>query len=174
NGILGGGFTSRLNMNLREEKGWTYGAGSNVSDALGPQVFSVSTSVQTDRTADALSEIARELNEIGDERPPSSAELELYRRGQVLTLSDRFETNNAMVGYLSYVTRFEHPYEWVTTLPGRYAALTPETVGAAAAMLHPDAMTWVIVGDLSQIEAGVRALGLGELEVWDAEGARLR
>lgn len=174
NGILGGGFTSRLNMNLREEKGWTYGAGSNVSDALGPQVFSVSTSVQTDRTADALSEIARELNEIGGVRPPSGEELDLYRRGQVLTLSDRFETNNAMVGYLSYVTRFEHPYEWITTLPDRYAALTPEIVGAAASMLHPDAMTWVIVGDLTRIEAGVRALGLGEVEVWDAEGNRLR
>ena len=79
-----------------------------------------------------------------------------------------------MVGYLSYVTRFEHPYEWITTLPDRYAALTPETVGAAASMLHPDAMTWVIVGDLTRIEAEVRALGLGELEVWDAEGNRLR
>lgn len=174
NGLLGGGFTARLNMNLREEKGWTYGAGSYVSDALGPQVFSVSTSVQTGRTADALSEIARELNEIGGARPPSSEELELYRRGQVLTLSDRFDTNNAMVGYLSYVTRFGHPYEWITTLPDRYAALTPETVGAAASLLRPAAMTWVIVGDLSQIEAGVRALGLGEVEVWDAEGNRQR
>ena len=174
NGVLGGGFTSRLNMNLREEKGWTYGAGSNVNDALGPQVFSVSTSVQTDRTADALSEIARELNEIGGTRPASAEELELYRRGQVLTLPDRFETNNAMVGYLSYVTRYDHPYEWITTLPDRYAAQTPETVTAAADMLNPNAMTWVIVGDLSEIEAGVRALDLGEVEVWDAEGARLR
>ena len=174
NGVLGGGFTSRLNMNLREEKGWTYGAGSNVSDALGPQVFSVSTSVQTDRTADALAEIARELNEIGGVRPPSADELELYRRGQVLTLPDRFETNNAMVGYLSYVARFQHPYDWITTLPDRYAALTPEIVGEAAAMLRPDAMTWVIVGDLTRIEAEIRALALGEVEVWDAEGNRLR
>ena len=138
-------------------------------------MFSVSTSIQTDRTADALGEIARELHDIGGARPVTARELDLFRRGEVLTLPDRFETNNAMVSYLRYVTRFEHPYAWITTLPDRYAAATPEVVtSTAAAMLHPDAMTWVVVGDLSKIEAGVRALGLGEVQVWDAEGARLR
>ena len=174
NGILGGGFTARLNMNLREQKGWTYGAGSNVSEALGPQVFAVSTSVQTDRTADALSEIARELREISGTRVTTAEELELYRRGEVLTLPDRFGTNNAMVGYLRHVTRFQRPYDWITTLPDRYSAVTPDTVTQAAAILNPEAMTWVIVGDLSKIEAPVRAAGLGEVEVWDAQGARLR
>ena len=101
-------------------------------------------------------------------------ELNLYVRGQVLTLPDQFETSSAMVGYLRFVDRFEHPYEWITTLPDRYAALTPATIGEAAATLHPDAMTWVIVGDLSKIEAGIRALDLGSVEVWDAEGNRLR
>ena len=174
NGVLGGGFTARLNMNLREEKGWTYGAGSGVGDARGPQTFAVSTSIQTDRTAEALTEIARELRDIGGARPATPEELELFRRGEVLTLPDRFETNSAMVGYLRYVARFEHSYDWITTLPDRYAAATPEAVTAASAMLHPDAMTWVVVGDLSKIEAGVRALDLGEVEVWNAQGARLR
>lgn len=174
NGVLGGGFTARLNMNLREAKGWTYGAGSGVGGARGPQVFSVSTSIQTDRTAEALTEIAKELHDIGGARPVTAAELDLVRRGEVLTLPDRFETNNAMVGYLGYVTRFEHPYDWITTLPERYAAATPESVTAMASLLQPDAMTWVVVGDLSKIEAGVRALNLGDVEVWDAQGARLR
>jgi zinc protease len=174
NGVLGGGFTARLNMNLREQKGWTYGAGSHVSQARGPQVFAVSTSVQTDRTAEALAEIARELRDIGGERPTTVEELELLRRGQVLTLADRFETNNAMVRYLHHAARFDHPYEWITTLPDRYAAATPESVTAAASMLNPEAMTWVVVGDLSRIEAGVRAAALGEVEVWDAEGRKLR
>lgn len=174
NGVLGGGFTARLNMNLREEKGWTYGAGSSVSEARGPQVFVVSTSIQTDRTAQALAEIDRELREIGGSRPPGAAEFELFRRGKVLTLPDRLETNNALVGYLRQVARFERPYEWITTLPDRYAAATPQTASEAAALLDPDAMTWVIVGDLAKIEDGVRAAGLGEVEVWDAEGRRLR
>jgi zinc protease len=174
NGVLGGGFTARLNMNLRESKGWTYGAGSGISGARGPQVFTVSTSIQTDRTADALGEIARELKDIRGDRPATDQELELYRRGQILTLADRFETNNAMVGYMAYVTRFEHPYEWITTLADRYEAATPQSVTTTGAMLRPDAMTWVIVGDLSKIEAGVRALDLGPVEVWDAEGKQLR
>ena len=174
NGVLGGGFTARLNMNLREAKGWTYGAGSNVSDARGPQVFSVSTSIQTDRTADALGEIARELNDIGGDRPVTEQELDLLRRGRVLTLADQFETNTAMVAYMAYVARFEHPYEWITTLPDRYQAATPDGVTATAAMLRPEAMTWVVVGDLSKIEAEIRALNLGPVEVWDAEGVRQR
>ncbi len=101
-------------------------------------------------------------------------ELELYRRGEVLTLPDRLETNNAMVGYLRYVDRYDHPYEWIVSLADRYAAITPDTIAQTATMLHPDAMTWVIVGDLSKIEAPIRALDLGEVEVWDVEGNRLR
>lgn len=101
-------------------------------------------------------------------------ELDLFRRGQVLTLADRFETNNAMVGYMAYVSRFEHPYEWIATLPDRYEAATPQSVTATASMLRPEAMTWVVVGDLSKIEASVRALSLGPVEVWNVEGDRLR
>ncbi|WP_188055322.1 M16 family metallopeptidase [Sphingosinithalassobacter sp. CS137] len=174
NGILGGGFTARLNMNLREDKGWTYGANSGIGGGTGPQLFTVATSVQTDRTADALGEIARELHGIAGDRPVTPEELDFYVRGEVLTLPDRFETNNAMVGYLRWVDRYQHPYEWVTTMPDRYAALTPETIAQTATMLHPDAMTWVIVGDLSKIEADIRALDLGTVEVWDAEGGVLR
>ncbi|MFN3425884.1 MAG: M16 family metallopeptidase, partial [Novosphingobium meiothermophilum] len=160
NGVLGGGFTARLNMNLREAKGWTYGAGSGIGGGIGPQTFTVNTSVQTDQTAPALSEIAKELLGITGKRPVTAQELNLFVRGQVLTLPDQFETNNAMVGYLRWVEQYDRPYDWLTTLPRRYAALTPETLTKTAKMLNPDAMTWVIVGDLSKIETGVRALNL--------------
>ncbi len=174
NGVLGGGFTARLNMNLREAKGWTYGAGSGIGGGIGPQTFTVNTSVQTDQTAPALSEIAKELHGITGKRPVTAQELNLFVRGQVLTLPDQFETNNAMVGYLRWVEQYDRPYDWLTTLPRRYAALTPETLTKTAKMLNPDAMTWVIVGDLSKIETGVRALNLGPVEVWDADGKKLR
>ncbi|HVJ01223.1 MAG TPA: pitrilysin family protein [Sphingomonas sp.] len=172
--VLGGAFTARLNMNLREDKGWTYGANSYVAEARGPQVFGVATSVQTDKTAEALGEIDKEIRGIRAARPATRQELDLLIKGEVLGIPGRFETNQATVGYLQYVNRFARPYSWVTTLPEKYAALSPDTITRSAQLLHPDAMTWVVVGDLSKIEAKVRALKLGNVEVWDAEGRKLR
>ena len=175
NDVLGGGFTARLNMNLREDKGWTYGASSYISGSRGPQTFGVATSVQTDQTAAAIAEIRSELNQIGGDRPATVDELALIAKGEVLALPGRLETNQALVSYLRYVDRFEHPYEWLTGLAAQYEALTPEVVTRTALTeLRPDAMTWVVVGDLSKIEQNVRDLGLGPVEVWDAEGRKLR
>jgi predicted Zn-dependent peptidase len=174
NAILGGNFTSRLNMNLREALGWTYGANSYVGEALGPSVFGVSTSVQTDKTAEALAEIHNEIAAIQEARPVTPDELQLMEKGEVLALPGRFETNRAMVGYLQYVARFDRPYDWITTLPTQYRALDPAAITEAAQMLHPDALTWVIVGDLAKIEDKVRALDLGPMEVRDPEGRRIR
>ncbi|MBB4098715.1 M16 family metallopeptidase [Sphingomonas kyeonggiensis] len=174
NDVLGGNFTARLNMNLREAKGWTYGANSYVAEARGPQAFGVATSVQTDKTAEALGEIDKEIRGIHGDKPATQAELDLLSKGEVLSLPGRFETNNAMVGYLQYVNRFGRPYDWITTMPAKYAALRTDAITASAQLLHPDAMTWVIVGDLSKIEAKVRALKLGTVEIWDAEGRKLR
>ncbi|WP_114953779.1 M16 family metallopeptidase [Sphingosinicella terrae] len=175
NEVLGGNFTSRLNMNLREDKGWTYGASSFVADARGPQMFGVATSVQTDRTADALVEIRREIDGLRGERPATAQELDLVRRGRILALPGQLETNSALVGYLQHIDRFERPYDYLAGLPERYEALRPETIGATAReMIRPEALVWVVVGDLSQVEAGIRALELGAVEVWDAEGRRLR
>jgi len=174
NSVFGGGFTARINSNLREDKGWTYGAGSGISSAVGPQTFQISTSVQTDKTAAALAEIVKELEGITDSRPVTPEELELVRRGDVLTLADRYETNNAMVGYLRYVDRFDHPVNWIETLPDRYASLTPGDTAQVSSLLDPEAMTWVIVGDLSQIEDNVRALNLGPVEVRAPDGSIVR
>ncbi|MBO9622477.1 MAG: insulinase family protein [Sphingomonas sp.] len=174
NDLLGGGFTARLNMNLREGKGWTYGANSYVDEARGPQVFGIATSIQTDKTADALAEIATEVRAIGADRPVEPREIELLTKGEVLSLPGQFETNQAMVGYLQATDRLGRPYDYVTGLPDRYARIRPETVTAAAHTLRPDALTWVVVGDLAKIEQKVRGLGWGNVEVWDAEGRRLR
>ncbi|PSJ39082.1 M16 family metallopeptidase [Allosphingosinicella deserti] len=175
NDVLGGGFTSRLNMNLREAKGWSYGVNSFVEDSAGPQLFGIATSIQTDKTAEALTEIARELRDIRKDRPATADEIALVVKGQVLGLPGQFDTNQAMVGYLRWVSRFDRPYDYITSLPRRYAALRPETItSTASALLNPDAMTWVVVGDLSKMEAKVRSLNLGTVEIWDAEGRKLR
>lgn len=175
NDVLGGKFTSRINMNIREDKGWTYGANSSVDDAHGPRPFEIATDVQIDKTAEALAEIEKELLMIGHARPVTEPELSLMEKGEVLALPGRFETDQALVNYMQFVDRFGRPDNWVTTLPTQYAALKPQTITETAnALLHPDVMNWVVVGDLSKIESKVRALNLGAVEVWDAEGRRLR
>ncbi len=175
NGVLGGSFTARLNMNLREDKGWTYGASSFINEQRGPQNFGVATSVQTDKTSEALAEINKEIRAIRKERPATQAELDMMVKGNVLSLPGQFETNQAFVSYLQYVSLYDKPYDYLATLPAKYGALTPAAITKAAdEMLRPDAMSWVIVGDLSKIEAKVRALNLGPVEVWDAEGRKLR
>ncbi|MGV3729666.1 MAG: M16 family metallopeptidase [Sphingopyxis sp.] len=175
NSVLGGSFTARLNMNLREAKGWTYGASSYINSQRGPQNFGVATSVQTDRTSEALAEIDKEIRAIRKDRPATQAELDMMVKGNVLGLPGQFETNQAFVNYLQYVSLFDKPYGYLATLPAKYGALTPAAITKAADdMLRPEAMSWVIVGDLSKIETKVRALDLGPVEVWDAEGRRLR
>lgn len=80
-----------------------------------------------------------------------------------------------MVGYLQYVNRLDRPYDYIATLPDKYRALSPETItGTATALLDPAALTWVVVGDLGKVEQPIRALDLGAVEVWDAEGRKLR
>jgi len=175
NDVLGGNFTSRINMNIREDKGWTYGANSSVADSRGQRPFEIATNVQTDKTAEAMAEIEKELRAIGHDRPVTASELDLMEKGEVLALPGRFETDQALVGYMQFVDRFDRPENWVTTIPAQYAALTPEAITKTAdALLRPNAMTWVVVGDLSKIEAKVRALNFGTVEVWDAEGKKIR
>lgn len=159
NGILGGNFTSRLNMNLREAKGWTYGVNSGVGDARGPQIFAVATNIQTDKTSEALTEISKEVQAIRKDKPVTQQELDMLAKGEVLGLPGRFETNQAVVQYLEYVNRFDKPFDYIASLPGKYAALRPETVTSTASeILHPEALTWVIVGDLGKVEPKIRAL----------------
>ena len=175
NDVLGGGFNSRLNMNLREDKAWSYGAGSFLTNTQGQQIFAVSTSVQTDKTAEALLEIKKEILQIRSEKPITEQELALVVKGQVLSLPGRFEMNYSMLGYLQEMQRFGRPYDYVTSLPARFAELSPQALSAMASQtLRPDGLTWVVVGDLSQIESNIRKLGIADVEVWDAQGNKLR
>ncbi len=171
NNVLGGEFTSRINMNLREDKGWSYGAGSSVGQAIGPRSFRISTSVQTDKTAASIGEIVKELREYQTTRPPSAEELELMVKGNTLKLPGRFASNRSLLRYIMSNEHFGRPYNYAETLYDKYAALTPELLQKMAQEnLRPDAMTWVVVGDLEQIEQNIRDLNLGKVEIWDANG----
>ena len=175
NEVLGGSFTSRINMNLREDKHWSYGARSSLMETRGQRPWLLSAPVQTDKTVESIQEIRRELAEFIAARPITSDEVAKVRSRDVRALSGQFETNAAVSGAVGEQVRFGRPDDYVLTLRARLEAQTDAGVRAAAAQaFRPDALTWVIVGDLAKIEAPIRALGLGTVQVLDADGNVLR
>ena len=111
NNVLGGGFTGRINMNLREDKGWSYGAQSQIIDTAGQRPFLVLAPVQTDRTAESMAEIDRELGSIrtGGDQPPTADELARVKDQRTLTLPGRWETNGAVMADIVQLVRFGLP-----------------------------------------------------------------
>ena len=175
NNVLGDNFISRLNMNLRETKHWSYGARTTLRSAKGQQPFMAYAPVQSDKTAESMQEILRELREIRGKRPPTAAELRTAQLNTTLSLPGDLETNAALGGSISGIVLFGLPDDWLNTAVARINAQTLDDLKKAAARLpQPDALTWVVVGDLDRIEKPVRALKLGEVHVLDADGKPLR
>ena len=171
NMVLGGDFTSRLNMNLREDKHWSYGARSGAGGALGPRMWQASAPVQIDKTAEAVAEIQRELVAFtSGKRGTSADELASMQKIQTLSLPGAYETASAVLSTLEGNALYARPDDYVFKRKAEIEALTPAQVDAAAKTLDPNKLTWVIVGDLGKIEQPVRALKLGEVTVLDADG----
>ncbi len=169
NTILGGEFGSRINLNLREDKHWSYGAFSFIRDARGQRPFVAYAPVQTDKTKEAIVEVARELRGIIKDRPVEAEELAKAKSALTLTLPGEWETMSAVGGTVRSIITFELDDRYYDTYPGKVRALTLEQIPAAAAeVVHPDQLVWVIVGDRAKIEAGVRELNLGDVKVIEA------
>ncbi len=175
NSILGGEFSSRLNMNLRESKHWAYGSYSALGQALGQRVWTASAAVQIDKTVDSIKELQREIREYASAKAPAKPEeVKKIQSSEVLALPGSFETANAVLASITSIELYGRPDNYEAVRASRINALTPAKVQTAAAAIKPDSLTWVIVGDLKKIEAGIRALKLGELKVLDADGKVLR
>ena len=171
NGAFGGTFSARLNMNLREAKHWAYGAYSFSQDALGQRPYLLYAPVQTDKTADAAAELLREVRDVIGPRPLDASEIGRVKANDVRSLPGSYETAGAVLDALEDNALYDRPDDYVATLKQRTEAQTDAAVNAAAReVIRPDALTWVIVGDLSKIEQPVRALGLGTVAVVDADG----
>lgn len=172
---FGGDFLSRVNLNLREDKHWSYGVRSDVMPTQAQRPFVLRAPVQTDKTAESLAELLREYRTLIDQRPLAAGEVRAAQDRIVRRLPGSNETSAEIAGSYGLVLKFGLPQDYWTTLPDKVEALTPESVNAAARrLLQPEALTWVVVGDLSRIEEPVRKLGLGEVQVLDADGKRLR
>jgi zinc protease len=171
NAVLGSDFGSRLNMNLREDKHWSYGAGSFIRDARGPRPFIAYAPVQTDKTKESIVELQKELREMVSGRPVLPAELDRAKASLTLTLPGTWETMAAIAGTIDAIVTFGLDDRYFDTYADKVRAQTPASVTSAATRtVLPDHLVWVIVGDRARIESGLRSLGLGEIHLVDADG----
>ncbi len=175
NAVLGGEFSSRLNMNLRENKHWAYGSYSSASGAMGQRPWMAFAAVQIDKTAESLAEMRREIGEYASGKaPPKPEEVAKIQSTEIRGLPGSYETAGAVLGTLGGIVRYGRPDDYVFQRKAEIEGLTPEQVKAAAATINPNALTWVVVGDLKQIEKSVRALKVGEVFIVDADGKPVR
>ena len=171
NNILGGTFTSRINMNLREDKHWSYGASSFLFGARGQRPFIVYASVQTDKTKESMVEVSKELNEIVSSRPPTESELQKNKENEILRLPGSWETMAAVGGSINSIVKYNLPDDYYRKYAGEVKALNLDHVTKAAKkVVHPNNVIWVIVGDRAKIEAGIKDLGYGEVHFIDGDG----
>jgi predicted Zn-dependent peptidase len=162
NALLGGQFVSRINLNLREEKGLTYGARSSFDWRRAPGPFVVQTSVQTDATAVAVGEILRELADVGGDRPPTEGELALAKASLTRGFARNFETAEQVARALAQLSVYDLPPTWFDEFVGRVQAVDGAAViDAARRHLRPAAALVSIVGDRARTERDLDALGFG-------------
>lgn len=171
NEVLGGDFTSRINMNLREDKHWAYGASSLLWQARGQRPFIVYAPVQTDKTGASMAELQKELTGVTGSKPVTVDELARAKNLLTLTLPGDWETNGAVGGAIVTQVANGLPADYWDTYTGKVQGLTLEQVNQAAGeVVHPKQMVWVVVGDRAKIEAEVKAQNLGPIHYIDADG----
>ena len=161
NNALGGNFLARLNMNLRETKGWSYGVRGAPSVDENAVAYTVAAPVQADRTGDALAELRREIGDFVTTRGVSEEELERIVNNEIRELPGQFETSGAVLGSLQTIRKYDRPFDYYETLADRYRGQTVASLDAAArAAIDPDRFVWVVVGDASVVRPQLDALGL--------------
>jgi zinc protease len=170
NEVFGGAFTSRVNMNLREAKHWSYGAGSVALDARGQRPWIIFAPVQTDKTSESLQALSEELDDITGKRPVSDDELAKATDRRTRTLAGRWETGSAVLDALDEITTYGLPDDYYQTYAQKTAAVTRDDVGAAVSKaVDRGHLVWVVVGDRAKIEKGVRDLKLGPVRLLNGD-----
>jgi zinc protease len=171
NYTLGASFASRINMNLREQHGYTYGARSSFQEYRGGGAFFAGGLVRTDITGAAATELMKEIRNFID-KPSTSEELAAAKEASIRSLPGRFETNNAIADAMTNIFVYSRPLDYYAKLPAKYQAITEDDVAKAAkTYLHPDQVVILTAGDRSKIEQGLKDANLGPVEVRDLSGS---
>lgn len=164
--ILGGSFTSRINMNLREDKGWAYGARTMIADAREKRPMLYYAPVQTDKTTQSVQELIREAQQFGNTAPPTDEELQRFKSSFIRSLPGKYETNGAVLGAMSSIVEFDRPLDYIARNQQQVEALTvQDLLPVIESSISPDQTIWLIVGDLSQIEEPLREANIAPVVV---------
>lgn len=173
--VFGGQFTSRLNLNLREDKHWSYGARCFVWDAKGQRPFVAYAPVQTDKTKESIQEIIKEFKMVVGEKPIMDEEVTKNTTNSIMELPGRWETNRAVAGSVIEIEKYDLPKDFYQNYDQMMRNLkTPEVQGVAKNMIHPDQLNWFVVGDKAKILEGLQELGFDEIILVDSDGNPLK
>jgi len=161
NTILGTDFLSRLNADIRERRGWSYGVQGYLSTRLGRSPYIVQAPVQADKTGPAIAAMLEDIRDFLGPKGVTPAEFNKVVKGNIAALPAQFETTGAVLGQMQADALYGRPFDYVESLGQRYATLTPQIMDEAArTLLDPAALSWVVVGDKAQVEPQLRALDL--------------
>ncbi|MFU7528856.1 M16 family metallopeptidase [Qipengyuania sp. ASV99] len=161
NNSLGGNFLARLNMNLRETKGWSYGVRGGTQARENTVIYAISGGVQADRTGDSLAELVRETTTFLTTNGVTADELARNVASEIGELPGSFETSSAVLGAMEAIALFDRPDDYYETLVGKYTAQTTESLDAAArAALDVEDFIWVVVGDAEAVMPQLESLGM--------------
>lgn len=161
NEVLGGGFLSRLNSDLREDKGWSYGVYSALRNPVGPRSFVITAPVQSDRTGDAIRAILANVHAFPGDAPVTPEELDRVTEGTIRSLPNQFETNGSVLSAILQNDRLGRPDDYYETLAATYRAMDATRIEAAARdYLQQGALTFVVVGDRDTVAPQLDGIGL--------------
>jgi len=171
NGVFGGNFMSRINMNLREDKHWSYGVAARILPAKAQRPYISFSPVQTDKTKESLAELVNEYKGIAGAKPITADELKDEQASATLDLPGSFETGQELSGAYGQILEFNLPADYYNTYTQKALAVTPaEANETAAKYILPNHLVWIVVGDMSKVEPGIRELNIGEVHKIDADG----
>ncbi len=170
NRIVGGGFLSRINMKLREEKGWTYGASSSLDNKKQAVIWEVSAPVQADKTKESLIEIKKILRGYTTSNLATSSEIETALDGMVNSTAGKLERSSSILSMMSTYQSQGKPLNYFSKLQGEYGAIQQNNIHQIAKdVIDMSKLTWVIAGDLDKIKADIQAANIGEITVIGSE-----
>jgi zinc protease len=170
NAVLGGQFVSRVNLKLREEKGYTYGARTSFEWRRGISPFTLQTSVHTASTADAIADSLAEIGAVRGTRPPTDQEMLLAKASLTRGYPRGFETAQQVARSVAVLSLYGLPDSYFEEFVPKINAVTSaDVIEAARRYLDPARLTTLIVGDYSAIAEPLRRLNLGEPQVYAAE-----